>query len=63
MLLSRGERGSVSANRFVCDMMTAGAQINVAAQSSQANLKEASFEEAIIKETRLENGKVELAKL
>ena len=50
MLLSRGERGSVSANRFVCDMMTVGAQINFATQSSQANIKEASFEEAIIKE-------------
>jgi hypothetical protein len=31
-------------------MMTAGAQMNFATQSSQANLKEASFEEAIIKE-------------
>ena len=49
-LLSRGERGSVSANRFVCDMMTVGAQISFATQSSQANLKEASFEEAIIEE-------------
>ena len=63
MLLSRGERGSVLANRFVRDMMTGGVQTSFATQSSQANLEEASFEEAIIKEACLENGNVELANL